>query len=61
MPYYKKKYSLKAEDYPNAYKNYSKSISLPIYMDLNNDQTDRIIQAVIDTGIKYLRKGRSLS
>ena len=61
MPYYKTKYSLKAEDFPNAYKNYSKSLSLPIYMDLNEAQTDRIIKSVIETGIKYLRKGRSLS
>ena len=55
MPYYRDKYGLKPEDYPNALENFLKSISLPIYPDLNDLQTERIINAVIETGKEYYR------
>ncbi len=53
MPYYRRKYSLKPEDYPNALKSFSRSVSLPIYPDLDETGVDRIINAVIETGKKY--------
>ena len=55
MPYYRDKYGLKPEDFPNALENYLKSVSLPIYPGLNDEQTERIINAVIETGKKYYR------
>ncbi|WP_256010056.1 DegT/DnrJ/EryC1/StrS family aminotransferase [Desertivirga xinjiangensis] len=36
------------KDYPNAYKQYSSEISLPIYPQLTNEQSDFIIQSVIE-------------
>jgi dTDP-4-amino-4,6-dideoxygalactose transaminase len=37
----------KIEDYPVAYDNYSREISLPIYPQLTNDQVEYICQAVL--------------
>jgi dTDP-4-amino-4,6-dideoxygalactose transaminase len=37
----------KIEDYPVAYDNYSREISLPIYPQLTNDQIDNICEAVL--------------
>ncbi|MCC6840098.1 MAG: DegT/DnrJ/EryC1/StrS family aminotransferase [Flavobacteriales bacterium] len=34
------------EDYPNAYKHYSREISLPVYYDLSDEQVDTVIAAV---------------
>jgi dTDP-4-amino-4,6-dideoxygalactose transaminase len=36
------------EDYPVTYDNYSREISLPVYYDLNQEQTMRVIRAVVD-------------
>ncbi|WP_348810473.1 DegT/DnrJ/EryC1/StrS family aminotransferase [Flavobacterium maritimum] len=37
----------KIEDYPVAYDNYSREISLPIYPQLNNEQIDYICNAIL--------------
>jgi dTDP-4-amino-4,6-dideoxygalactose transaminase len=37
----------KIEDYPGAYDNYSREISLPIYPQLTNEQIDYICEAVL--------------
>ena len=34
-------------DYPNAYNNYSREISLPVYYDLTEDQINAVIKAVV--------------
>lgn len=34
-------------DYPVAYDNYSREISLPVYYDLNDEQIEQVIQTVI--------------
>jgi dTDP-4-amino-4,6-dideoxygalactose transaminase len=39
----------KIEDYPVAYDNYSREISLPIYPQLTNEQIDYICEAVLDS------------
>jgi len=44
----------KIEDYPVAYDNYSREISLPIYPQLTNDQIDYICQAVLASYNKVL-------
>lgn len=50
MPYYKRKYGLKPDDFPNALKKYQQTVSLPIYPDLTEEQVNRVINAVIQTG-----------
>lgn len=37
------------EDYPNAYRHYSREISLPVYYDLTDAQVDTVIAAVKDS------------
>jgi dTDP-4-amino-4,6-dideoxygalactose transaminase len=39
----------KIEDYPVAYDNYSREISLPIYPQLTNEQIDYICETVLDS------------
>ncbi len=41
-----KNLGFKIEDYPVAYNNYSREISLPIYPELSNDQIDIVCEAV---------------
>ena len=36
----------KMEDYPNAFANYEREISLPVYYDLTDEQVDQVIAAV---------------
>lgn len=39
----------KMEDYPIAYNNYAREISLPIYPQLTNEQVDYICKAILDS------------
>ena len=41
-------------NYPVTYKNYSTEISLPVFYDLNNEMTETVIKAVIDSVNKVL-------
>jgi dTDP-4-amino-4,6-dideoxygalactose transaminase len=53
MSFYKNMgYDIK--NYPVAYKNYSAEISLPVYYDLNNELTETVIKAVIESVNKVL-------
>lgn len=45
----------KIEEYPNAYNNYSREISLPIYPQLTDEQVDYVIEAVIDSYTKVMQ------
>jgi len=40
-----RKYSIK--DYPNAYDNYSREISLPIYPQLDSEKIEFIVSSVV--------------
>jgi dTDP-4-amino-4,6-dideoxygalactose transaminase len=40
------------DNYPITYYNYSREISLPVYVDLNNDQINEVLNAVIDAVTK---------
>ncbi len=51
MPYYKKTLKHEPEDFPESIKVFKSAISLPIYPGLNNSQINRIISAVLDTGL----------
>lgn len=44
----------KIEDFPIAYDNYSREISLPIYPQLTNEQIDYICEAVLDSYKKVI-------
>lgn len=48
MTFYKN-LGYKISDYPLAYNNYSREITLPVYYDLTNEQIDTVISAVIDS------------
>ena len=45
-PYYKEKYGYKNEDYPIANRVFEKSLSLPIYPDMSDEEVDYVIQKV---------------
>lgn len=47
MTYYKN-CGYRMDDYPVAYDNYSREISLPVYYDLTDKMADIVIQAVLD-------------
>ena len=55
MPYYKKKYGFEDHDYPETLKAYNSVFSLPIYPDLSEEQLEKIVSAVINTGQSYRR------
>jgi dTDP-4-amino-4,6-dideoxygalactose transaminase len=46
MPYYKKRYGLNAEDFPESLHNFKQVISLPIWPGMTDNQIDRVIDAV---------------
>ena len=48
LTYYKNK-GYKMEDYPIAYDNYSREISLPVFFDLTNDMISEVCKAVSDS------------
>lgn len=53
---YFKNIGYKIENYPNAYKNYSCEISLPIYPQLTDEQIDYVIDAVVKSVTKITGK-----
>lgn len=48
MSFYKKM-GYKIKDYPSAYDNYSKEISLPVYYDLTDVQIETVVKAVVES------------
>ncbi len=50
MPYYRKLYDYKPEDFPTSMRVYESIFSLPIYPDLSDRQVERIIESVLDVG-----------
>jgi dTDP-4-amino-4,6-dideoxygalactose transaminase len=44
------------EDYPVAYDNYSREISLPVYYDLTNEQVETVVNAVVSSVESVLNK-----
>jgi dTDP-4-amino-4,6-dideoxygalactose transaminase len=49
MPYYKNRYALEAEDFPESVKSFKGVISLPIWPGMEEKQVDRVITAVKKT------------
>ncbi|MDR0447421.1 MAG: DegT/DnrJ/EryC1/StrS family aminotransferase [Treponema sp.] len=46
MPYYRERYGLKPEDYPESAKRYLETVSLPIWPGMSEAQVDRVIESV---------------
>lgn len=47
MPYYRKRYKLKARDFPRAMDAFSRVVSLPLWPGMTDGQADRVIEAVL--------------
>jgi Predicted pyridoxal phosphate-dependent enzyme apparently involved in regulation of cell wall biogenesis len=45
-PYWRERYALKSEDYPNATKAFEAAVSLPIYTRMTEEDIQRVIHAV---------------
>jgi len=54
-PYYKNKYEYKPEDFPIAYKNYLRIISLPLCPRMTDQDVEDVIEAVLDVVKTYKR------
>jgi len=54
MSFYKK-LGYKIKNYPTAYDNFSREISLPVFYDLTEEQIQTVVEAVIDSVEKVLR------
>ncbi len=57
MPYYRRSYGFKSEDFPSAMKCYTETISLPIYPGLTETQVARVIDTIRQLGDRYYRTG----
>ena len=47
-PYYRSTYGYKPGDFPVAYREFSREVSLPIYSKMSDDDVQRVIDAVLD-------------
>lgn len=54
-PYYRDKYGYKPDDFPVAYSNYLRILSLPLYPRLTDQDVGDVIEAVLDVAKKYTR------
>ena len=48
LSYYREKYKIKAEDFPNAYIADQCSVSLPLFHGMTSDEQNFVITSVID-------------
>ena len=49
MPYYSSLYHLKDDDFPNALDTFARTVSLPIWPGMTEEQVQRVIDSVIDS------------
>ena len=52
-PYYREAYGYKPEDFPVAYREYKREISLPIYSKMTDDDVRDVVEAVTDIVGRY--------
>jgi dTDP-4-amino-4,6-dideoxygalactose transaminase len=52
-PYYRETYGYKPEDFPVAYREYQREVSLPIYSKMTDGDVQDVIDAVADTAGRY--------
>ena len=55
-PYYRQTYGYKPEDFPIAFREYQREISLPIYSKMTDEGIQDVIYAVIDIVVRYRRR-----
>ena len=55
QPYYRDKYGFKPNDFPVAYSNYQRLISLPLNLRLSDQDVDDVIEAVLDVVTHFRR------
>ena len=56
MPYYRRRYGYRENDFPTAFENFRTSLSLPIYPGLTDEEAERVIEAVKEIGSKYYQR-----
>lgn len=54
-PYYREKYGYKPQDFPVAYENYQKLVSLPLNLQMSDQDVDYVVEAVLDVITTYRR------
>lgn len=54
-PYYRDKYGYKPEDFPVAFNNYQRILSLPLHAGLSDNDVQDVIAAVVEIVKKYSR------
>jgi dTDP-4-amino-4,6-dideoxygalactose transaminase len=54
-PYYRNKYGFKSEDFPVAFSNYQRMLSLPLHPRLTDAEADDVIGAVLDVVQQFHR------
>ncbi|MCC5808633.1 MAG: aminotransferase class I/II-fold pyridoxal phosphate-dependent enzyme [Opitutales bacterium] len=59
-PYYRDKYGFQPVDFPVAYGNYLRIVSLPLHPGLSDDDVEDVISAVLATVERYRGKARSV-
>ncbi|HTW93024.1 MAG TPA: DegT/DnrJ/EryC1/StrS family aminotransferase [bacterium] len=52
-PYYRDTYGYKPEDFPIAYREYQREVSLPVYSKMTEDDVQNVIDAVVATVKRY--------
>lgn len=55
MTYWKNLYNLKPEDFPNANKHFENSFSIPFWPDMSQEQVEKVISTIIETGKTYAK------
>jgi dTDP-4-amino-4,6-dideoxygalactose transaminase len=58
MTYFKKRYNLKREDFPQAAQKYDTSVSLPFWPGMTQEMVERVIRTVIETGKRHYGRSR---
>lgn len=54
-PYYRETYGYRPDDYPVAYREYLREVSLPIYSRMSDRDVQDVIDAVLDIVVQYGR------
>lgn len=57
-PYYRETYGYEPDDFPVAYREYRREISLPIYSKMSDTDVQDVIDAVLEVGRRHRRSSR---
>jgi dTDP-4-amino-4,6-dideoxygalactose transaminase len=59
-PYYRDRYGLRPEDYPVAYREYQRMLSLPIYPRMSDQDVEDVIEAVLEAADRHTLRAASV-